>query len=153
MLRSAALFAGLLSLTCAAVGCGGSDETTSAAGRPNGSGNAPSPATPRAFPAGRWRGALAQRGLRPFQIRVDIRSRTDPSRNPVAYSGIECAGNWAYLGRRGLDFRFRELIDRGRGGECKGAGVVTLRYVSEERLRYEFRGGGVASSGFIRPQG
>lgn len=129
--------AGLLVLACLASGCGGgSDEGAS---------------KPPPFPAGRWQGALAERGLRPFQIRVEIRSRTDSARNHVAYTGIDCGGNWAYLGRRGPDFRFREVIDRGRGGECKGVGLVILRYVSEDRLRYEFRGGGVASSGFIRP--
>lgn len=151
MPRSIALPAALLALACAAPGCGGSDDPTSAGGEARSS-DAGGPPTATAFPAGRWQGALAQRGLKPFRIRVEIRSRTVPARNMVAYSRIDCGGNWAYLGRRGPDFRFREVIDRGRRGACRGVGVVTLRYVSADRLRYEFRGGGVASSGFIRPQ-
>jgi hypothetical protein len=140
--------AALAALLLAAGGCGGSDEEDGSTGgtvAPQGE------APPRAFPAGEWQGRLAQRGLPPFQIRASIRSRTDPSRNTVAYTGIDCRGNWRYLGRRGPDFRFREVIDRGRGGDCKGVGTVTLRYIGPDRLRYEFRGGGVASSGFIRP--
>ncbi len=144
--RAAAVLAALL---LAAAGCGGSDEGASRppAGLSPGRAEAPR----QGFPAGEWQGRLAQRGLPPFQMRASIRSRTDPSRNTVAYTGIECRGNWDYLGRRGPDFRFREVIDRGRGGKCKGAGTVTLRYIGPDRLRYEFRGGGVASSGFIRP--
>jgi hypothetical protein len=141
----------MLILAWVAAGCGSGEQTTSD-GQPGGAGDEPAGAARVSFPAGRWHGALAQRGLKPFQIRVAIRSRRNPARNTVAYTGIDCAGNWAYLGRRGPDFRFREVIDRGRGGGCKGVGTVTLRYISEERLRYEFRGGDVASSGFIRPQ-
>jgi hypothetical protein len=154
MLRVIALPVGLLALACVApAGCGGdSSDGTSNGSEETRSANAPGAATPTAFPAGRWQGALAQRGLKPFQIRVTIRSRTDASSNTVAYSRIDCGGNWTYLGRRGPDFRFREVIDRGRGGDCKGVGIVTLRYVSDDHLRYEFRGGGVASSGFIRPE-
>jgi hypothetical protein len=140
--------AALAALLLAASGCGGSEEDTGTAG---GTAAPQGVAPPHAFPAGEWQGRLAQRGLPPFQMRASIRSRTDPSRNSVAYTGIDCRGNWRYLGRRGPDFRFREVIDRGRGGDCKGVGTVTLRYIGPDRLRYEFRGGGVASSGFIRP--
>jgi hypothetical protein len=140
--------AALAALLLAASGCGGSDEDTGSAG---GTAAPQAVAPPHAFPAGEWQGRLAQRGLPPFQMRASIRSRTEPSRNSVAYTGIDCRGNWRYLGRRGPDFRFREVIDRGRGGDCKGVGTVTLRYIGPDRLRYEFRGGGVASSGFIRP--
>ena len=148
MPRRAQAAAAVAALLLAAGGCGGSDEDSGSGGGPV----APrGDAAPQAFPAGEWQGRLAQRGLPPFQMRASIRSRTDPSRNTVAYTGIDCRGNWGYLGRRGPDFRFREVIDRGRGGDCKGVGTVTLRYISSDRLRYEFRGGGVASSGFIRP--
>ena len=151
MPRATPLPAGVLVLACFAAGCGGSDDSTVSGAEHAGTAK-PGLSTPTRFPAGRWRGALAQRGLKPFQIRVQIRSRTNSARNRVAYSGLDCAGTWTYLGRRGPDFRFREVIDRGRGGECKGSGTVILRYISAQRLRYEFRSGGVASSGFIRPQ-
>ena len=139
---------GLLAFGCAiGTGCGGDSETSDSTGTQAAATPAPRPV----FPAGRWQGRLAQRGLKPFQVRVVIRSRSRPAANRVRYTGIDCGGNWAYLGRRGLDLRFREVINRGRGGNCKGAGVVTLRYVAADRLRYEFRGGGVSSSGFLRP--
>ena len=141
----------LLALGSVAGGCGSdsgssNDDSATAATQP-----APVGPTRTQFPAGRWQGRLAQRGLKPFQIRVVIRSRSRPAENRVAYTGIDCGGNWAYLGHQGPDIRFREVINRGRGGNCKGAGVVTLRYIAADRLRYEFRGGGVSSSGFLRP--
>jgi hypothetical protein len=143
-----ALALGLLALGCGIVaGCGDDSETP--AGAPTRVTKIDQP--PPLFPAGRWQGRLAQRGLKPFQVRVRIRSRSRPAENRVAYTGIDCGGNWAYLGNRGPDIRFREVIDRGRGGNCKGTGVVTLRYIAADRLRYEFRGGGVSSSGFLRP--
>jgi hypothetical protein len=153
-LRRATAGLGLLVLACAvAAGCGDdSDEgTQGVAGAAGQLEDLVESKSPPAFPAGRWQGRLAQRGLKPFQIRVTIRSRDDRSANPVHYTGIDCGGNWTYLGIRGEDLRFREVIDRGKGGECKGAGIVTLRYVSADRLRYQFRGGGVSSSGFLRP--
>ena len=147
-LRRAALGLGLTALACAAAaGCGDDAETGTGEQTPE-SGAAEQPP---AFPAGRWQGRLAQRGLRPFQVRVAIRSRRDRSANVVRYTGIDCAGTGGYLGVSGEDLRFREQIDRGRGGDCKGTGIVTLRYVAADRLRYEFRGGGVSSSGFLRP--
>jgi hypothetical protein len=65
----------------------------------------------------------------------------------VHYTDIDCGGNWTYLGRDGSAYRFREVIDRGAGGECKGAGVVTLTPVADDRLAYVFRGGGIESRG------
>jgi hypothetical protein len=139
---------GLLAFGCAiGAGCGGDSETGDSTGTPAAAAHVPPPV----FPAGRWQGRLAQRGLKPFQVRVVIRSRSRPAANRVRYTGIDCGGNWTWLGRRGLDLRFREVINRGRGGNCKGTGVVTLRHVAADRLRYEFRGGGVSSSGFLRP--
>ena len=150
-MRRATAIALLLTLGSVAGGCGsesdsGGSDTTTAATQP-----APVGPVRAKFPAGRWHGRLAQRGLKPFQVHVVIRSRNRPAENRVAYTGIDCGGNWAYLGNRGPDLRFREVINRGRGGNCKGTGVVTLRYIAADRLRYEFRGGGVSSSGFLRP--
>ena len=105
------------------------------------------------FPAGRWQGRLAQRGLLPFGVSVTIRPPGAGGPSRVRYNGIDCSGRWTFLGRGGRQYRFRELIDRGAGGDCKGTGIVTLRYISRDRLRYEFRGGSVASSGFIRRRG
>jgi hypothetical protein len=131
----------------AGVGCGGDSETSDSATTQASTVEQPRPV----FPAGRWEGRLAQRGLKPFQVRVVIRSPSRAADNRVSYTGINCGGNWAYLGRSGPDIRFREVINRGRGGNCKGTGVVTLRYVAADRLRYEFRGGSVSSSGFLHP--
>ena len=48
----------------------------------------------------------------------------------------------------GSDYRFREVIDRGRGGTCKGVGVVRLT-PDGDFLEYRFRGGGVESHGVL----
>jgi hypothetical protein len=148
--RAGPALAFVLALGLVAGGCGsGSDSSANDATATT----QPAPVGPPRvqFPAGRWQGRLAQRGLKPFQVRVVIRSKSRPQANRVSYTGIECGGNWTWLGHRGPDLRFREVINRGRGGSCKGTGVVALRYVAADRLRYEFRGGGVSSSGFLRP--
>ena len=87
--------------------------------------------------------------MRPFRVEADIRSLRPPGRNTVAYTGIDCRGGWTYLGESGGEYRFREVIDRGRGGKCKGEGEVSLRRRPDGRLDYEFRGGGVESSGVL----
>ncbi|MDX6583812.1 MAG: hypothetical protein QOI10_2996 [Solirubrobacterales bacterium] len=116
----------------------------------------PQPQTPpRGLPeavTGRWLGTLQQKGVKPFPIQVRIASATDRKKNPVHYGGqIDCSGNWTYLGAQGSQVRFRELIDRGSGGSCKGTGRVTVEAVSgpPPRLRYEFSGGGVSSRGVL----
>jgi hypothetical protein len=100
---------------------------------------------------GQWQGTLRQQGVHPFAIGVRIASATDPSRNVVNYGGeIDCSGTWSYLSADGADVRFREVIDRGRGGKCKGTGTVTVRPLDQgAKLRYEFRGGGVVSQGVL----
>jgi hypothetical protein len=102
--------------------------------------------------AGRWRGTLHQKGLKPFAVRVEIASLTNPRRNAVRYAGIDCEGSWRFLGGRGDAVRFEEVIDRGSDGQCKGRGVVTLRSADARprRLAYEFTGGGVRSQGVLR---
>ena len=48
--------------------------------------------------------------------------------------------------------RFRERIDAGAGGECKGTGTVTVSHLSgghAKRLRYQFTGGGIESQGVL----
>jgi len=102
------------------------------------------------FLVGRWSGDLRQAGLRPFRVEADIRSLGPDARNPVSYTGIDCRGHWAYLGVREVDYRFREVIDRGRGGTCKGVGEVSLRRLEGGRLGYAFRGGGVQSRGVLQ---
>jgi hypothetical protein len=105
---------------------------------------------------GRWQGRLHQRGLAPFIVTATIRSLDPEAVNTVRYSGIDCSGTWRYLGRAGDAHRFREVIDRGRGGTCKGVGTVTLTPAGEHRLAYRFMGGGVESRGVLertRPGG
>jgi len=128
--------AGLL----AVAGCGGSDDK----------GTSTSPARADIL-AGKWEGQLHQEGLAPFTVTATIVSPTGSAGNEVHYTGIECSGRWSYLGSHGQDYRFREVIDRGRGGKCKGVGNVTLTATSSrDRLDYEFRGGGVRSRGTLR---
>jgi hypothetical protein len=98
---------------------------------------------------GKWRGQLTQKGLPPFTVAASIRDLEDAAANTVHYSGIDCGGNWTYLGRDDGAYRFREVIDRGAGGACKGVGVVTLTPAAGGRLGYEFRGGGVESTGLL----
>jgi hypothetical protein len=98
---------------------------------------------------GRWQGELRQKGLKPFFVTATIGSLDDPTQNTVSYTGIDCGGKWTYLGMRGESFRFREEIDRGEGGKCKGTGTVTLTPTKGGRLDYEFRGGGIVSRGVL----
>ena len=101
---------------------------------------------------GSWSGKLTQQGLDPFRVDATNGSLDDPAQNTVEYTGIDCGGNWTYLGRAGSAFRFREDIDRGAGGDCKGEGTVTLTPVSADGVDYSFRGGGVSSAGVLRRQ-
>lgn len=116
-------------------GCGSSDE------------NAESNAPGEFEIFGSWSGQLTQQGLAPFEVEATIGSLDDPSQNTVTYTGIDCGGNWTYEGREGDAFRFRELIDRGGGGDCKGSGQVLLSPVSANTVSYRFDGGGVESTG------
>ena len=104
--------------------------------------------------AGMWTGRLHQQGLAPFTVMAMIESPAGSSGNTVHYTGINCSGRWSYLDSSGSDYRFREVIDRGKGGKCKGVGVVTLTTGSSaDHLGYEFRGGGVVSRGTLRRAG
>jgi hypothetical protein len=99
---------------------------------------------------GSWEGTLRQQGTKPFAIGVRIVSATQASRNVVNYGGqIDCSGTWRYLGAEGPQVRFREVIDRGQGGKCKGKGTVTVKPMQSGRLGYEFQGGGVVSRGTL----
>lgn len=130
------LSAGALAL--AGSGCGGSGDaaTTTTASQ--------------STLGGRWTGRLHQSGLSPFTVTATIASPTGTAGNAVHYTGIDCSGRWTYLGSAGSSHRFREVIERGHGGQCKGVGVVTLTTLgSVDRLGYEFRGGGVVSRGTL----
>jgi hypothetical protein len=98
---------------------------------------------------GHWSGTLHQSSLAPFKVTATIGALEDPAANRVSYTGINCGGNWHYLGRKAETFRFREVINHGKGGDCKGVGIVTLHPVSADRLDYVFRGGGVESRGVL----
>jgi hypothetical protein len=102
---------------------------------------------------GRWSGELRQKGLKPFEVDATIANLDDPKQNTVHYTGIDCSGNWTYEGREGGAYTFREVIDRGAGGDCKGAGTVTLTPTANDELDYQFRGGGVESRGVLSRAG
>jgi hypothetical protein len=138
--RPAALAAlgGVAGLSAAA-GCGESARQA----------QAPAPRGDARFLLGRWSAELRQRGLEPLPVTADIRALDPRARNTVSDTGIDCSGPSTYLGARGPDYRFREAIDRGRGGKCKGVGEVSLIHQGADRLHYTFRGGGVDSHGVI----
>jgi hypothetical protein len=98
---------------------------------------------------GTWKGTLRQKGLKPFRVTATIRSLENDRRNPVSYTGIDCGGSWTFEGLEGETFRFREVIDRGAGGTCKGAGTVSLTPIRTGRLDYVFAGGGIESRGVL----
>ena len=127
-------------LAVAGSGCGGYDNgstSTATAGQ--------------SVLAGHWKGQLRQKDLSPFTVTATISSPDGSAGNTVHYTGIDCSGHWTYLRSEGSAHRFREVINRGSGGKCKGVGVVTLTTQSSaDRLGYEFRGGGVVSRGTLR---
>lgn len=163
-LRLAAALLVLL-LAVAAAGCGGSSNSTTssaASSTPSASSTSSasttsSAAAPRAgseaYVLGRWHGELHQKGMPAFVVGADVRSLTDPKRNTVAYSVIRCDGNWTYRGFAQGAYRFLEVINRGAGASCKGAGQVTLVPEGRDAARYEFRGGGVISRGILHRSG
>ncbi|MBA2507080.1 MAG: hypothetical protein H0V29_14245 [Thermoleophilaceae bacterium] len=97
---------------------------------------------------GTWEGSLEQRDMDPFTVRATIRDLEADPAGAVRYSGLDCRGEWTYLGKRGEAFRFREVIDSGRSEKCKGRGEVVLT-PDVEKLDYVFTGGGVESRGTI----
>jgi hypothetical protein len=114
-------------------GCGGSDEGDESGFQITGS----------------WSGELHQQDLTPFRVRAAILDLENPEKNTVHYSGIDCGGNWTFLGRQSEVYRFREEINRGAGGNCKGTGIVTLTAKGDDSLAYVFRGGGIESEGTL----
>jgi hypothetical protein len=137
--RHAALLA---LLVVAFVGCGANSDDDSATS-----------SEPVGFQiSGTWKGQLQQKGLKPFEVTATIGELQDPAKNTVQYTGIDCGGNWTYLGREGETYRFREVIDRGAGGDCKGQGEVRLTPFEPVGVDYEFRGGGVESYGVLKRQ-
>ena len=114
------------------------------------------PMPPQGLPQavqGQWRGTLDQQGIKPFPINVAIVSATEPKRNVVRYGGeIDCSGTWTYLDAEGPQVRFRERIESGSGGKCKGTGTVTVE-PRDGRLDYRFTGGGISSTGVLSPSG
>jgi hypothetical protein len=144
----------LLALALIAAGCGEKSEPDLSEIPPPPPSQPPTP--PKGLPqavTGDWRGTLDQKGIKPFPIRVAIVSATDPHENAVFYGGeINCSGTWAYLDADGPRVRFRERIDSGVGGRCKGTGTVTVEPLGgtgPDRLRYRFTGGGVESQGVL----
>jgi hypothetical protein len=103
---------------------------------------------------GSWEGELQQKGLKPFTVEASIRSPKDRRVSRVHYTGIDCSGTWTLERVREMTVYFLESIDRGQGGECKGTGTVQITPApGEERLAYEFRGGGVESRGTLHRLG
>jgi hypothetical protein len=117
---------------------------------------APGPGITRQI-AGRWTGELRQEGLKPFEVAVDIGS---DGNGEVAYTGIECGGEWTLDEVQALmppRYRFIEKIREGAGGNCMGTGTVSLLPIqghspnrpAYNRLNYRFTGGGITSSGLL----
>lgn len=138
--------------------------TGAGCGDDGGGEGAAAPSSEGAWVLGAWTGELQQRGMSPFRVRATVRSLDDAQLNDVRYSGLDCRGTWAPLGAEGPSFRFRETITSGRSDRCKGVGTVSLRREPAHdpgtaasdrgrRLLYLFRGGGVESRGYLRPQG
>ncbi|HKJ36905.1 MAG TPA: hypothetical protein VKA36_10090 [Solirubrobacterales bacterium] len=102
---------------------------------------------------GTWDGQLQQTGVDPFPITVTLRTVTRKGANTVRYGGeIGCAGSWSFISGEGNVARFEEVIDSGKGGNCKGRGEVRIGFLREDaaELSYKFMGGGVESSGVLR---
>jgi hypothetical protein len=108
--------------------------------------------------SGRWTGTLHQTGLKPFEIAADIGADGEAR---VAYTGIECGGQWTFEGVIGSlppGYQFTETIEEGAGGSCKGTGTVSLSPIqghapnspAYSQMTYSFTGGGVTSSGTLR---
>ena len=98
---------------------------------------------------GDWKGRLTPQGLKPFEVRATIASLERAKQNVVHYSEIDCSGTWEFLGSSTTAYRFREVIDRGEGRECKGTGTVELTPLTDDRLDYVFNGDGVTSRGVL----
>ena len=108
--------------------------------------------------AGDWSGQLAQKGLDPFLVAVRIEDPSTQKPTQVAYTGINCGGEWHFdgLGRaEPAVYLFTEQITTGEGGNCKGSGKVTLTSddAAPEQLSYVFNGGGVQSIGVLTKTG
>ena len=135
-------------IAATAVGCGEKEEPSAA----ELASTSADQQTEDQFPiAGDWRGELTQKGLKPFVVTATIAGPDGP--NTVHYTGIDCSGKWTYEGNFDDEYSFNERIDSGNGGECRGAGTVTLTFESDDRLGYEFRGGGIESRGTLKRTG
>ncbi|MBJ7331167.1 MAG: hypothetical protein JHC95_14820 [Solirubrobacteraceae bacterium] len=102
---------------------------------------------------GKWRGTLSQKMTPPFTVTVDIRSFDRfEGRNPVKYGApLNCTGHWRYTGAEGNVYRFKETITGGKSDTCKGTGRIRITWTDDDRLQYRFTGGGVTSTGTLRP--
>jgi hypothetical protein len=139
--RLAALLIALSALTLAA--CGEKDEPDL--------GSATTVGIPGFQIEGTWSGELQQAKLEPFTVTATIADLENPAKNTVTYTPpIDCSGNWAYLGQEGTAYRFRETITGGKGGDCKGKGIVTLNPFDTNGVDYDFQGGGVSSAGVLK---
>jgi hypothetical protein len=143
----ARLFAVLMLLFCAGLvaGCGDDDGEEEATTAPDVA------AQEEDYDiTGEWSGKLRQENLAPFRVTATIGDLKDPKQNTVSYTVIDCSGNWTYEGRDGAAFTFREVINSGKGGSCKGVGRVSLTPFAPDGVDYVFRGGGVESYGVLR---
>lgn len=108
--------------------------------------------------AGSWKATLHQQGLEPFKVAVHIAPDGD---GRVAYTGIECGGDWTLQTVRPSlppNYIFKERIHEGAGGKFKGTGTVSISPIQRHapkgpgytRMNYVFTGGGVSSRGLLR---
>jgi len=102
---------------------------------------------------GHWQGKLHQQGLPDFTVDAQIRSLGAGKSNTVHYTGIDCSGHWHFTGTFNTIEQFREVIESGQGGKCKGVGHVNLKPTGPNEVDYVFHGGGVKSEGTLtRPR-
>lgn len=98
--------------------------------------------------AGSWRGNLAQKGMHPFVVTATIRAPSPSARKRFTTPESTAAGAGPISGARTPPIGSVEVITRGKSATCKGVGTVRLMPAGD-RLRYEFRGGGIVSRGIL----
>ena len=101
-----------LALAAAIAACGEKEETI---------GTSTTSPSPTFDIAGDWSGQLTQKGLKPFLVAV----RIGEARSQVAYTGINCGGDWVSNGQTASEpkiYSFTEVIRRAPAATARAAG-------------------------------